>query len=66
MGNVNILNIPKRKKLDLEAFIKYVEYLKFLREKHAFYKILSSIKNPKEERVIHGRISILKRPIEYE
>ena len=25
-----------------------------------------SLKNPKEEKVIHGRISILKRPIEYE
>lgn len=66
MSNVNIMNVPKRRKLDLEAFIKYIEYLKFLREKHAFYKILMSLKNPKEEKVIHGRISILKRPIEYE
>lgn len=66
MSNLNIMNVPKRKRLDLEQFIKYIEYLKFLREKHAFYKILNSIKSPKEERVIHGRISILKRPIEYE
>lgn len=48
MSNVNIMNIPKKKRLDLEAFIKYIEYLKFLREKSAFYKILMSLKNPKE------------------
>lgn len=41
------MNIPKKTELDLEAFIKYIEYLKFLREKHAFYKILMGFKVPK-------------------